>query len=198
MTVAKRGVSSRSVGKLRFGRMRGENDNLDVGAEGAFLPSTVSVLLPAAVILGGYGLTYAWLALTGRGDGALARLCLIVLALGGPFLIAHAVLRRFTARVDVMSHAVFVHTGFPRSEPYEIPYALIRRLTSSRGPVGRLTGSGTLVFELSTRQTICVADIARPSQAISVIGHRIEEVAERRLDTEIPVKTPLSAAIIAS
>ena len=179
---------------MRFGRMRGENDNLDVGAEGAFLPSTVSVMLPAAVILGGYGLTYAWLAVAGRGDGALARLCLIVLALVGPFLIAHAVLRRFTARVDVMAHAVFVHTGFPRSEPYEIPYALVRRLTLSRGPIGRLTGSGSLVFELSTGRTICVADLARPSQAIAVIGRRMEEVAERRLDAETPPKNTAQAA----
>lgn len=157
--------------------MRGENDNLDVGAGGPFLPSAISVLLPAGVIIVCYGMTYLALALAGRAEGMLAGFCLIVVALGGPFLISHALLRRFTARIDVMAHAVFVHTGFPRREPFEIPYALIRRLTMSRGPVDRLTGSGTLAFELATGQTICVSDIARPGQAIAAVRCRIEEMS---------------------
>ncbi len=156
--------------------MKGENDNGDIGAGGPFLPSSWSVFLPAGVIIAGYSMAYAAVALAGRADGALGRLCLIVVALGGPFLIAHALLRRFTTRVDAMSHAVFVHTGFPRSEPHEIPYALIRRLTLSRGPVERLTRSGTLIFELSGGRVISVSDLARPSEALAVIGRRIEEV----------------------
>jgi len=161
----------------RIGRMRGDNDNPDVGAGGAFLPSTRAVFLPAILIVGGYAAAFAWLWLQGRGDGALARLCLLVLAVGGPFLLAHAVLRRFTVRIDVMPHAVYAHTGFPRKAPDEIPYALIRRLTLRRGPVGRLTGSGTLVFEIAGGTAIVVADLARPDQALRAIGRLIDDAA---------------------
>jgi hypothetical protein len=101
--------------------MRGDNDNPDVGGGGTFVPSTVAVFLPSAVIVGGYLAAWTGLWIAGRGDGALARLCLLVLSLGGPFLVAHALLRRFTARVEVLPQAVMVHAGFPRSEPVAVP-----------------------------------------------------------------------------
>ncbi|WP_187972194.1 PH domain-containing protein [Aquibium microcysteis] len=157
--------------------MRGDNDNPDVGAEGSFLPSARAVFLPTVVIVIGYAVVLAVLWFFGRGDGALARLCLVVLAVGGPFLIAHAILRRFTVRIDVMPHAVYAHTGFPRKAPDEIPYALIRRLTLRQGPVGRLTDSGTLLFEISGGTSIMVADLARPHHALRVIGRLIEDAA---------------------
>lgn len=157
--------------------MRGDNDNPDVGAGGSFTPSTRAIFLPTLLIVSGYAAAFALLWVFGRGDGALARLCLLVLAIGGPFLVAHAVLRRFTVRVDVMPHAVYAHSGFPRNAPDEIPYALIRRLTLRRGPVGRLTGSGTLVFEIAGGTSIAVADLARPEQALRAIGRLIDEAA---------------------
>lgn len=167
--------------------MRGENDNPDVGAGGAFLPSSAAVFLPTLVIVGGYALAWSGLWLAGLSGGALGRLCLIVLAVGGPFLVAHAVLRRFTTRVEVLPHAVFVHAGFPRGEPVEIPYALIRRLTVARGPVGRLTGTGTLIFEVAGGARVAAADLARPGHALAVIGRLIDEAA---LAFTPPVRPP--------
>lgn len=157
--------------------MRGDNDNPDVGAGGSFLPSGRAIFLPAFLIVGGYAAVFLALWLLGRGEGGLARLCLLVLAVGGPFLVAHAVLRRFTIRVDVMPHAVYVHSGFPRSTPDEIPYALIRRLTLARGPIGRLTDSATLVFEIAGGTRIAVADLARPDEAFRAIGGLIDKAA---------------------
>ena len=160
--------------------MRGDNDNPDVGAGGSFLPSARAIFLPTIVIVVGYAGALLSLWLLGRGESNLARLCLLVLAFGGPFLAAQAVLRCFTIRVDVMPHAVYVHTGFPRKAPVEIPYALIRRLTLDRGPVGRLTGSGTLVVEVVGGARIEVVDIARPGEALRAIGRLVEEAARSR------------------
>jgi membrane protein YdbS with pleckstrin-like domain len=157
--------------------MRGDNDNPDVGAGGPFLPSAIALFLPMILIVGGYTATFLALWLFGLGDGTLARLCLLVLALGGPFMAAHAVLRRFTIRIDVMPHAVYVHTGFPRKAPVEIPYALIGRLTLKRGPIGRLTGSGTLIFDVAGGTRIETADIARPGEALRAIGRLVEHAA---------------------
>jgi len=176
--------------------MRGDNDNPDVGAGGSFLPSAIAVFLPSILIIGGYAAAFATLWLLGRGDGALARLCLLVLAIGGPFLLAHAVLRRFTVRVDVMPHAVYVHTGFPRSAPDEIPYALIRRLTLARGPVSRLTGSGTLVFEIAGGARIAVADLARPGEALRAIGRLIDEAALAFVPDAEPLETAQSRSVL--
>lgn len=162
--------------------MRGDNDNPDVGAGGSFLPSGRAIFLPTIVIVAGYAAVLLSLWLLGRGEGALARLCLVVLAVGGPFLAAHAVLRRFTIRVDVMPHAVYVHSGFPRSAPDEIPYLLIRRLTLTRGPVDRLAGSGTLVFEIAGGTRIAAAHLARPGEALRAVGRLIDE-ASRILET---------------
>jgi membrane protein YdbS with pleckstrin-like domain len=168
--------------------MRGDNDNPDDGAEGPFFPSTRAVFLPTVVIVSGYAAAFASLWFFGRGEGALARLCLLVLAVGGPFLVAHAVLRRFTVRIDVMPHAVYAHTGFPRNAPEEIPYALIRRLTLRQGPVGRLTGSGTLVFEIAGGTSIAVADLARPHHALRVIGRLIDDAARGFVPAAAPAE----------
>ena len=157
--------------------MRGDNDNPDVGAGGSFLPSGRAIFLPTILIVCGYATIFLALWLLGRGEGALARLCLLVLAVGGPFLVAHGMLRRFTIRIDVMPHAVYVHSGFPRSAPAEIPYALIRRMTLTRGPIGRLTGSGTLVFEIAGGTRIAVADLSRPDEAFRAIGRLIGKAA---------------------
>lgn len=158
--------------------MRGDNDNPDVGAGGSFVPSGRAIFLPTILIVAGYAVVLLCLWLLGWGEGALARLCLVALAVGGPLLAAHAVLRRFTIRVDVMPHAVYVHSGFPRSAPDEIPYALIRRLTLARGPIGRLTGSATLVFEIAGGTRIAVDHLARPDEAFRAIGRLVEEAAQ--------------------
>ena len=157
--------------------MRGDIDNPGGEAGGSFLPSSRAIFLPSSLIIGGYAAAFLTLWMLGHGQDMLARLCLLVLALGGPFLAAQAVLRRYTIRVDVRPHAVYVHSGFPRRAPHEIPYAQIRRLALTRDPVGRLTGSGTLVFEILDGTRVTVADLARPDAALRAVGRRIDGTA---------------------
>ncbi|MDP3896116.1 MAG: PH domain-containing protein, partial [Mesorhizobium sp.] len=142
--------------------MRAENDNGDDAGGGRFQPSRVSLFLPVAVILVGYSLVLLTLAVAGRSDGAIARLCIVVLTLIVPFLIAHAVLRLVTMRLLVLRHTLHLHPGFPRSERYEIPYGLIESMRIRRGIGGRIAGSGTLVLTLADGQKVAACDLADP------------------------------------
>lgn len=177
--------------------MRAENDNTDEPGGGRFLPSTLSLFLPVIVIAAGYCLLLAVLGLAGRADGAIARLSMMVLTLIVPFLVAHAVLRRATARLLVLPHAVHLHPGFPRSERYEIPYGLIRAMRVRRGFGGRIARSGTLVMELASGQRVAACDLADPDAAMAAIAARLRPSASAREagDPIPPLEKPLVSAI---
>ena len=159
---------------------RAENDNFDLRLDdgAGFKPSWMALFLPSIVIGTGYAAVLAVLIYAGRADGALARLCIAVLALGMPLLLTHAVLRFFTVSLELMQDSLIVHPGFPRRDPYEVPYQIIREIRVRHGIAGRLTGSGTLIFELVTGQRIRVRDLQGPER----IRSRIERVLDRGIE----------------
>lgn len=177
--------------------MRGVNDNPRPGYGGPFLPSALSLFLPTMVVLAGYGVALAGLVLAGRGDGALARLCIVVLALGGPFLIAHATLRVFTIRVAVMPRTLYVHRGFPSGEAQDIPYRLIDRVAVRRGLAGRIAGSGALVVTLSGDRRVVVGDLKHADQARAAIVRHMpagERPAPDSPDGDLETSRPFASA----
>ena len=154
--------------------MHGENDNVALCPEGKSLPSKATLFLPVAVVTVGYAVLLAWLWLGGNLGSNIARLCVIVLAVGVPILIVHAVLRYFTIAIHPHAHAMFIHPGFPRSEPFEIPYPLVRQINIRRGIAGRLLNSGTLIFHLQTGQKIAVCDLQNPDKVRDAIENLID------------------------
>lgn len=183
MTASAGGVSCRmtiEVGESRV--IRAENDNGEVIPEGGntslFRPSWTALVLPTAVIAAGYAVAFAVLQVLGRGDGALARLCIIVLALGVPLLLASAMLRYFTIQVQLLSDTIIVHRGFPRRDEREIAYSLIRAVDVSKGIAGNLTDSGTLTFELVTGQRFAIADLAGPNRIKSALDLQLDGRSE--------------------
>jgi membrane protein YdbS with pleckstrin-like domain len=165
--------------------MRSVNDNADTGS-GPFAPSAIALLLPAALIVIGYGFGLAMLVASGLGDGSVARLCMIVLGLAAPFLVAHAVLRRVTTRLDIFSHAVHLQPGFPRNSRYVVPYGLIRSVRVRRGFGGWLTRTGTVSLELSNGMRLEACDLANPGRARDAI--------EAQMASTKAVKPPLEEA----
>lgn len=155
--------------------MLGENDNLGTGA--TFTPSRPALFLPVAVVAAGYAALLFFLLVTGKSGSGIGRLSVIVLSVGVPLLFAHAVLRYFTIRLQPQAHMLFLQTGFPRTEPLEIPYPLIRDIRIRRGLAGRLTGSGTLVFRLVSGQPLAVCDLQNPDAAKAEI-ERLMDGAE--------------------
>lgn len=140
--------------------MRGANDNADDAGGGPFLASARALLLPVAVAALAYGLPLAGLMAAGKGDGAVARLCMAALGLALPFLVAHAVLRRATVRVDVLPHALIVHPGFPSMRQHVVPYPAVRSVEVLRGLGGRLSGTATLVVTLAGGRRLSAVGLA--------------------------------------
>ncbi|MFZ1813827.1 MAG: hypothetical protein WBO55_02880 [Rhizobiaceae bacterium] len=131
------------------------------------------LFLPTAAILVFYSAAWLWLHFGGRGDSALARLFLIVMAVGAPLLAAHAFLRFQTIRVQVLSDAVRYHPGWPRDLPIDMPIALIEKVRVKRGLSGLVFGGGTLVLTLTTGETAVIADLSNPDGAKAAIESRM-------------------------
>ena len=179
--------------------MRSANDNPDLaratGPHGdlpddpheeqaidAFAVSKLSLFLPAFMVIVLYGALFGWFVATGRADTSLGRLSGLVLALGGPVLMAHAVLRALTVRVRPMGHTLYIHPGFPRFDAVEIPYGEIIDIDVLRGVGGHVARSGTLVFHLRTGRQIAACDLHYPEAArhtalLLQARHAINEVS---------------------
>ncbi len=149
--------------------MRGENDNRAIADGLGFGASRRALFAPAAVVALSYAGLFLVLARLGAADSALARLCLVVVGVAVPLMVAHAAMKAVTTRVQVFAHAVLVHPGFPRREPMEIPYAVIRSVGVRRGVGGRATGSGTLVLELGGGGYVTACDLADADDAAEAI-----------------------------
>ena len=179
------------------GQMHAENDNSDELASGRFQPSRLALYLPAAVIFAGYGVLLTVLVVLGKADGAIARLCLVVLTLAIPFLVAHASLRLVTARLVALPHTLHLHPGFPRNDRFEIPYALIASMRVRHGIAGRLLGSATLVLELADGQVLAACDLADAEGAMTAIAARRHALASQPPASEelAPLAKPLVIAL---
>ena len=63
--------------------------------------SALALFLPGLVVAAGYGAFLLALVLSGKGEGALARVCLLVLVIVVPLLLAHAGLRLSTTQLTL-------------------------------------------------------------------------------------------------
>ena len=107
------------------------------------------------------------MAVLGRLDSSLAKLFLIVLAVGVPLLAIHAFLRFNTARIQVADDHVRYHRGWPQRFPRDLPFVLIDQVYVRRGLAGRLFGGGTLAMRLTTGDRVYVPDLKDPEAACS-------------------------------
>ncbi len=153
-----------------------EEDSFEAEA-GAVHRARWQLFLPTLVITALYAAAWLYLAQTGRSGGGLAKLVLLVIAVGVPLLTAHAFLRHQTIRVQARGDALRYHPGWPRDLPVDLPYALIERIWVKRGIAGRLFGGGTLVIELTTGARVAIADLSDPDAALAGIVPNIFNAA---------------------
>lgn len=132
------------------------------------------LFMPTLAIAVLYSMAWLYLVTSGRSDYALARLLVIVMAVGVPLLAAHAFLRYQTIRVQILPDAVRYHPGWPRDLPIDMPLDLIDRVRVKHGLSGRVFGGGTLVMELTTGEKAAVADLSDPEGACSEIDRRMK------------------------
>lgn len=147
----------------------GVNDNIPVGDGRVFRASTAALFVPVAAVLAVYASLYVVIVLTGHENGAVARLCLVTGGLAVPFLLAQAVLRWVTIRVQPTGNALYLHRGFPSPDMQAIAWSDIRAISIRRPPLGFPRAAGTLRIELADGRTVAVADLEDAAIARDVL-----------------------------
>jgi len=132
------------------------------------------LFLPTLVIAVLYSALWMFFASSGKADSGLARLFIVVMAIGVPLLAVHAFLRYQTIRVQVNEDQALCHPGWPKEFPIGVPGNVIQKVRVRRGLAGRLFGGGTLILQLSTGGRIVIADLAKPRDAKLAIQQMIE------------------------
>jgi len=145
------------------------------GAErhAAWRASALALFLPGLVVAAGYAALWSVLYYVGRGDGALARVCLMVLVIIVPLLFAYAGLRLSTTRLTLRGAELEAHPGFPARDPVIVAYPSVTGMSLRRGLSGWITGAGSLVIERSTGEPVIVSGLSCPDAVLAdLTAHR--------------------------
>lgn len=127
------------------------------------------IFAPTCAIALLYSVAWIVLALLGKSDTGLARLFIVVMAVGVPLLAAHAFIRYQTIRLQISKDGVLCHPGWPKELPINIPLQMISSVRIRRGLSDRLFGGGTVIIELVTGGQIAIADLSDPEDARQTI-----------------------------
>lgn len=136
--------------------------------------SPLALFLPALVVAAGYGALWIWLSMNGRGEGALARVCLMVLVIVVPSLLAYAGLRFSTTRLTLRGAHLEAHPGFPARDPVIMTYAGVAGLSLRRGLSGWITGAGSLVIARDSGVPLVISGLESPDAAMADLAARCE------------------------
>ncbi len=141
-------------------------DDEEASQQSVWQASAFALFLPALVVAAGYGALLAALVLADRGNGPLARVCMIVVVIGVPLLLAYAGLRLSTTRLTLHAAYLEAHPGFPARDPVTVPYAAVSRATVRRGLSGWITGAGSLMIERDNGLPVTVSGLSSPDAAV--------------------------------
>lgn len=134
-------------------------------ADGEIYGAHWHIFIPTLVVAVLYFFGWLVLLVLGRGEGTLAKLFVLVLAVGVPLLTIHAFLRFNTTRVQMCDAFIRYHPGWPKRFLVDLPYALVEKISIRRGLSGRIFGGGTLVLHLTIGEKVYVPDLSDPDGA---------------------------------
>lgn len=134
--------------------------------------SAFALFLPGLVVAAGYAGLWFVLYFYGRGEGALARVCLMVLVIIVPLLFAYAGLRLSTTRLTLRGAHLEVHPGFPARDPVIVTYPSVTGVSLRRGLSGWITGAGSLVVERNNGAPVIVSGLSYPDAALADLSAR--------------------------
>ena len=123
------------------------------------------VFVPSLVICILYLITWMILFFTGQASSSAGRTFIIVMAMITPLLAAWAFLRYQTIRLQVSGGHMYVHPGWPKEMPIDIPLELVESVSVKRGVTGRIFGGGSLAIQMSDGRTYTVTDISHAEEA---------------------------------
>lgn len=138
----------------------------------AWRASAVALFLPGLTVAAGYAALWLFLYLDGRGNGPLARVSPMVLAIAVPVLLAHAGLRLSTTRLTLRGAHLEAHPGFPARDPVIVSYPAVTAVSLRRGLSGWITGAGSLVIERHDGAPLVIPGLSHPDQALAEVSAR--------------------------
>ncbi|WP_417435766.1 hypothetical protein [Hoeflea sp.] len=141
--------------------------------------SALALFLPGLVVAAGYGALWISLYLNDRGEGALARVCLMVVVIIVPLLFAYAGLRLSTTRLTLRGAHLEVHPGFPARDPVIVSYPAVTGLSLRHGLSGWITGAGSLVIEREHGVPVVVSGLTSPDAALADLSARCEAFSKQ-------------------
>ena len=128
------------------------------------------LFIPTVVIAVLYSFAWLMLVIMGHIDSAIARLFVVVMAVGVPLLAVHAFLRYQTIRLQVSGGHFLCHPGWPKDLPIDLPAEMVIDASVRRGLSGRFFGGGTLILQLVTGDRVVIADLGEPQKALEAVN----------------------------
>ncbi|MEL7429065.1 MAG: PH domain-containing protein, partial [Pseudomonadota bacterium] len=126
-----------------------------------FVPSLMICILYVAV--------WAILFFMGQATFGTGRLFIITMAIITPLLAAWAFLKYQTIRLQVSDGHLYIHPGWPREMPIDIPREMVETVSVQRGLIGRIFGGGTLVITMTDGRAFVLRDLSHPEEAETTV-----------------------------
>lgn len=135
-----------------------------------------TIFLPALVVTMLYGGVWVFLLLAGKGESALATLCLLVLLLVVPVLLVRAFLRfaTFDLRIDDIS--LRYRRGWFRPHWHKVSLDELSGARATLSPVGRIFGGGALELTQKVGRPIRLNDVDSPEHAARKISQQLKTI----------------------
>ncbi len=121
-----------------------------------------SVFLPALVIAVLYGGLWLFVVALGKGDGALARLMLLICVIGVPAVLLHAFLRFMSTEVHVTERTLVLSRGWPRRRTITLDLRDVIDMQTKQTVLGRILGMGTMIVRDAQGKHYRINDLAAP------------------------------------
>ena len=133
-----------------------------------------TLFAPAILVALVYGLMWLVLVLLGRGDGAVARICLLVFSIGSPLLLVYGFLRYNSVWIALAGDELCLARGWPRLSHDQIPLGKISGIRLRQSFVGRHFHVGEVLVETRDGQRYRVSDIADPEMIVRELNGALD------------------------
>jgi len=134
-----------------------------------------TLFAPAVLVAFLYGLIWLVLAVLGRGDGAVARICILVFSIGSPLLLVYGFLRYNSVWIVLAGDELCLARGWPRLGHIRILLGDISSIRLLQSFIGRRFGVGEVLVEMQNGRRYRVSDIGAPDVVVRELNEALKD-----------------------
>lgn len=158
-----------------LGRM-GRGDTIRDSENGLRFQAHWTIFLPAITVAALYAGVWVFLLLAGKGESALATLCLLVVLLVVPVLLARACLRYVSFDLRIDADALRYRRGWFRPHWHKLGLDEVSGARAVLSTAGRMLGGGALVLTREVGPPVRLNDVDSPERAAREINRRVRRI----------------------